>query len=312
MGSAIAIALAGLLKLPALHTGLLLGAILWWRQPGARAWLRLSPALVLYGAATLLPSWFWYQHAADLRAETNLTFGISASGKWADWRPLLNWEFYNGLIFQHLTEKHFTWAGLPLVIAGIIVAWRKGANGRIVLIWCGAVIAFFLIATIGVWVHEYYQLPLVLPASILMALAIDAGWRSANTIRRIATIVLTVTLIILAMGRLPLIWRHEIPEGSTKIILANALSERSEPTDLVVVLEAGNPTVLYLADRKGWTTGINGRDPETGLDHFFDQGAVLVGLRRERFSNPKDRIWLDAMLESYKVVYQNEFIVLVR
>ena len=312
VGSAVAIALAGLIKLPALHVGLLLGAILWWRQPGARAWLRLSPALVLYAVATLLPSMLWYRHAADLRAETGLSFGISASGKWADWRPLLNWEFYNGLIFQHLAEKHFTWAGLPLVVAGIVVAWRRGANGRIVLAWCGAVIAFFLIATVGVWVHEYYQLPLVLPASILMALAIDAGWRSANVNWRRTTIVLTAALMILAIGRLPLIWRHENPEGSSKIALANALFERTKPDDLVVVLDAGNPTVLYLADRKGWSTRGTDRAPETGLDRFIEQGAVLIGLRRERFSGPDERTWLDAMLEAYEVVYQDESIVLVR
>lgn len=312
IGSAIAIALAGLIKLPALHVGLFLGAILWWRQPGVRAWLRLSPVLVLYAMATLLPSILWYRHAADLRLETGLSFGISASGKWGDWRPLLDWEFYNGLIFQRLSEKHFTWAGLPLVVAGIAVAWRRGASGRIVLAWCGAVIAFFIIAARGVRMHEYYSLPLVLPASILMALAIDTGWRSINVRWRSTTIVLTAVLMILAIGRLPLIWRHENPEGSSKIALANAIFERTESDDLIVVLEGGDPTILYLADRKGWTIRGIDRTPKIGLDRYIAQGAVLVGLRRERFSKPDDRIWLNSMLEAYEIVYQDESIVLVR
>lgn len=313
VSSAVVIALAGLIKLPALHIGLLLGAILWWRQPSWRTWLRLAPALVLYAVIALVPSVLWVVHSNNLGAETGLTFGLGE--KLGHWRPLFTWEFYNKVVFQHISEKLLTWAGLPLAIIGGVVAWRRGASGRIVLVWCAAVLVFFLLSAGPLQPHEYYKLPLILPASILIAFAINAGWNSPDGGRRVITVALTLALVILAFGRLPRIWRQEDAEGSSELALARAFATHSDQDDLVVVVDASgsrSPVILYLADRKGWLCVGTDTDPVTGLDSYFEQGAVLVGLRREVFVQPHDREWLDAMIGTHEVVFDGDDVLLVK
>ena len=314
--SAIIIALAALIKLPALYIGLLLGANFWWRQPRWAEWMRLSPWLILFAAITLIPAFFWYRHASTLGVDNGLTFGVS--NKWGTLEPLLGWEFYNKIIFQHTAEKLLTWCGLPLALIGCIVAWRQGGRGRIVIAWCAAVVAFFFLAASGVRPHEYYKLPITFPASILIAFAIEDSIKSRDTAYRILIFGLTAGLVVLTATRLPRIWEQESPDNSWEYALATEINANTDPSDLVCIIapeQNTNPTVLYLADRKGWLIGIDSPTVEA-LDAMFDQrineGATLMAASKSRHETKETRAKLEAILANRDIQMETDEVILFR
>ena len=314
ISAAVVVALTGLVKVPALHTGLFMGVVLWWRQPSLKTWVRLLPALILFALVTLVPNILWVVHSTRVGQEDGATV-MGLSGKLGDFTPLFRWDFYNKVIFQHLFEKLLTWAGLPLVLAGSLVAWKAGGGARLIFAWCAAVLVLFFVSLGPLEPHEYYKLPLVLPLCIFMGMAIDAGLSCTHDRgRQIITIGLTLALAVLAFSRLPRIWRQQVPGYTTEYAMGEAFSQHTEPGDLVISVDpgdSGDMTVLYLADRKGWIIPAGDIDPEGGFETFFDQGAAVVGCRRDLFARAGLEDWLERLLQNHDVLVDDGNVVLV-
>ncbi len=141
-----------------------------------RGWLGAlrDPWLWAWGVATLIVPALWYQHARHFA----WSFGIWAdrgASKFTDaafasdlevWKRLGNREVYEIL----------TWGGLFLLLVGLS-RLRRSPSARLGAVWLLAVMLFVLATLRGNNRHIYYQLPLVLPAAILVAHGMRTLWQ---------------------------------------------------------------------------------------------------------------------------------------
>jgi hypothetical protein len=159
--------------------------------------------------------------------------------------------------------------GVPLLVLGLLPRGngRVAANGaavapphalpgpqaRVLPVGLAAVLLAGALAPESSAVHEYYQLPLMLFACPLMGL----GWvrlRQQATIWgrqgawTLLTLLVLVSLTVLGVDY----WSRERVAGSPVWELAQEIQARTPPEAKVVVMSGSDPTVLYLANRKGW------------------------------------------------------------
>jgi hypothetical protein len=108
------------------------------------------PALWLFLVLVLAPVALWYAHAHALYREGGVTFGIweYGSDKWGNWRLVASGDFWNGVLLRSLAERHLTWAGVPLALAGLFLP-RVGRRGGLVDWWLVALGVYLVVVARG-------------------------------------------------------------------------------------------------------------------------------------------------------------------
>lgn len=293
-----AVTLACLLKVPTLYIGLpiavLCGQRLGWR-------LVLEPRLWVFAASLVAAVFAWYWHAHTLGNETGLHF-MTSWGGWGEFRLLLTWSFWNRMVFALLAERHLTWAGFALFAVGVWLP-RRGPGERVFDAWALAVLVFVMLLPERQRVHEYYQVPAMLGLVVFVAKVLDRFWER----RRPVLIVALAGMAGFTGFRLVEYWRQENPASNPHAIVARELAGRTDPGDLVVVLDglAGNPTVLYLADRKGWTPRWKEFDLAAWERHRRE-GAVAAVAVRPTFKTDEERAWLERAVRDHPPAWEGE------
>jgi len=118
----------------------------------------------------LVPTALWYLHAADLRAQTGLTFNIWSIGGdnwgnlaiWSD--PGFYWTMAQRLAGEVISRYAIWFSLVGLLLAGGTAREERGR--RFLLIWAGSLVFAVFIVAEGHMVHDYYQLPFV-PLSVI-------------------------------------------------------------------------------------------------------------------------------------------------
>jgi len=246
------VSLAALLKLPALYLGLPLTYLAWLRD-GWRLFAR--PIHWAYALGVLVPVGAWYAHAHGVLAEGGVTFGIweYGSDKWGNWDLVSSASFWNGIFFRSLAERWFTWPGFGLFLGGLLLPRRSGTE-RLFDWWLIAVLIYFVIVAKGNYVHEYYQFPII-PAGVVFVGKVFARYltpRQSPTLR-VGLVTCLVGIAVLSATRYAGYLRRENVSRSAEAIVGSAARAETEPGALVITPTAGNPTLLYLSHRKGWT-----------------------------------------------------------
>ncbi len=281
--SALFLATAIAVKVPELFLGLPI-AYLFWRRLGWRMFMQ--PGVWLYAATVLgLPA-LWYVHAHSLGQMTGLTFGIwdAGSGKWGNLDLLISPTFYSKLLFSRIIERHLVYAGFLLFVMGWVVLRRRRDLGTFK--WWGAGAALYLlVAAKGNQVHDYYQLPVLLP----LALWVGAGiaWALAprrTTLARIAGGALVATFLALSLLRTQHFLEKEI--SSTYLLdFADMVQGVVSPEARVIAVDGSDPTMLYHADRKGWHAHAESIT-EDWVDARRLEGAAYLVALAESFERP--------------------------
>lgn len=249
IGSALCLALASLIKPPMLYLGLpLLGMA--FRRYGRKAWIRPE----LWGMAAFLGICLvlWYGHAHRLYEETGLTFGVWEYGtdKWGNWDIVLSAGYWK-VIGQRLAQFYLAFFGLPFVAAGL-VSRRLGPYERVMTLWLVGTLAFLVVVARGNLVHDYYLLPASVPFSYFMAKGVSLALRAARRRwMRMAVFAGIAGITAVSVSLYASMLRKESREAPW-LGLASAARARIPEGDLVLTAESGNPTLLYLAHRKGW------------------------------------------------------------
>ncbi len=249
--------LAVLLKIPTLYIGLPLLFVASTYSDGILRALR-SLRLWIFAAALVAATALWYTHAHSLFLQTGNTFGIwtGSTNKWGDYDSLLTVKFYNDILFKSIAERHLTWPGMLLFIGGLFVR-RASRREWFAEWWMLAVLVYFLVVNKGNQVHEYYQLPFIPPAAIIIARMLEALRthlpRLQVNARRFAA---TMSLVMIAALLLLSGMRYQAllaGERDTTIIEFAGMAQRRIPVDdMVLTVGDGNPLLLYLLHRKGW------------------------------------------------------------
>jgi 4-amino-4-deoxy-L-arabinose transferase-like glycosyltransferase len=288
VAGSIAAALAFLVKLPA---AMMLAPIAWaaWEAKGWRAVQdrRLVAGIVAALAATAL----WYWHADVLFHRTGLGVAIwhqagsypasiaVAAGPWAGVYNVANFsllrrsDFYTQMI-DRIWALHLTPGGFILALVGLLAMWRRPRR-QIVDVWIAVVVLYILMTAEGNRNHEYYQLPLIPPATLLFGLAaapaFNGAWLRENGGRLIgplasaAVLAFTAWLSFNYSGVVRTLFRPDNLDLAP-IEAGVALQQIVSPDALVVTVEYelhGNnsPILLYWMRRRGWTFDLESISP---------------------------------------------------
>ena len=298
------VTLAVLLKLPALYLGLpLLGLAI--ERHGAAAFRRGS--LWLFAGAVVVPVALWYWHAHQLLLHGGVTFEIWGFGtdKWGNFGLLGSPSFYNDVFFKSIAERHLTWAGFVPFVVGLCLP-RRDRKEALFDWWLLAVLVYILIVARGNQVHEYYQLPIMLPAAVFAGKAFARYWPSeraafaARPFVRGLFPLLLVGFCVLSGLRLRVLWGRE-DSASPLFHLAATVQDTTTPGALVVAVSEGNPIVLYRCDRKGWNSSPDDLTPSF-LAEKQRRGARYVVGEKSYFRGDARRARLQELLRTTDVI----------
>lgn len=281
VASWICITLACLLKIPCLYIGLPLAWLAW--QKWGRGFL-LRPEIWAYAVFLLAAVGAWYIHAYRLGQESGLSFGVFAYGtdKWGKWYLLTTWHYWNSILFKSMAERHLAWGGLVLFLIGVVLP-RQESRIRLFDAWLIAVLVYLLVVQGGNVVHEYYQLPVMLPVTFAMARGVDWLLTGIPRHKAIGQVLAGVLLALMAtFGGLR--WGdylgREDTSRSTDLELAQHIAEHTRPNERGVFLNKGNPVVMYLAHRKGWSAHPDDLTVRWIADRV-SEGATFLAARSE-------------------------------
>jgi 4-amino-4-deoxy-L-arabinose transferase-like glycosyltransferase len=283
--TAAAAATAALAKPTALHVGLVL--LIWLLLTDRRRFRR--PGLYLAAVLALVPVTVWLWHAGNLYRTYGNTFGVISGGDNKFGSNLTLWaspQFYIGNASIE-TLLVFGVAGVPLAALGAWTAWK--ARGP-VLLAAGVpslAVFYFAVARYSMELGPQYHVFSLPFAAILTGLGVatlDQWLRRREVARRDRTGLGVVTVLALSAASLTVFTQAFIDRSDALATCARQLAELSEPDELVVVgttsvaVDDGvannyeEPTVFYLADRKGWVLPADRHDP-TLLGRHAEQGA---------------------------------------
>lgn len=230
--------------------------------------------------------------------------------------PLRTFKFYNDVFFKSIAERHLTYAGFVPFLIGLLIP-RGSAGGRLFDWWLVAMLIYFGIVTVGNQVHEYYQLPFVIPAVVYVGKTFDRylswsalrGWRSKPW--RVALLVACLAgLPTLSALRLVSLMRRERLQ-TPPFELAAAVAERTARGDLVVAVDRGDPFLLYCCGRKGWHSSPEGLTPDF-LAEKEAQGARFVVGCKESAPDSEVQPELKELLRRHPVVVETQAYYVVR
>lgn len=274
LGAAASAALCFMVKIPTLYLGFALVGLALERW-GWRFLLR--PALWVYALAVLLPAAMWYAHAADLFAETGLTFGIWNRYGYDKWDRSVLWsiDFYKQMGWRFI-DVVYTPVGAAALGMGAFALWKQRARHAWGLWgWALGLLLYLALVPEGNRKLHYYQLPFVPLGALLAARGVDwlyqwmhrAAWmRNGNAVPRVVFlgVVSGVTLAHSAGALSPY---YEQPNNLhayyESCFAAGKIVDTKVPSDALLVVgdldenagapfRAQSPTMLYYCHRKGW------------------------------------------------------------
>lgn len=282
LAGAVGLALAGLVKLPAI---LVLGPVVWiglvsrgkgvWRDP----WYTAAP-LAAMGAVGL-----WYLHADQIYLETGLTQAIfRPSGTYspdiAQWAgpftTVSHWTTKAQLTYATFSDLATRYVDLHLtplfaVAAAVgLLTWRRRWQDRTVVdIWMLAGLSLVVVSLAGQVPHEFHQLPTLPPLALyagLGAAPLFDGERYARLrgpLRLLASGMVAAVLVAVALwafDRSGVIRNLYRPDYMNYAVMnaGEQLQQATPPAALVATIEydrygSNSPMLLYFAHRKGWS-----------------------------------------------------------
>ena len=306
--AATGLAAAVLIKvLPILWLGL---PLLWlaWLRHRWRLWQRRELWLVAVVVLGLSCAWYW--HAHQLYLSTGLSFGFWGAGaNRYSWSELIGVNYWGNLLLR-TTVRGLAVLGLPLMLVGLWLP-RPRAEAALLPIGLVSVLAAGALAPESSAVHEYYQLPLLLFACPLMGLGWVRLWQKGqkHLLQLGLTLLLVTSLMVLSLDY----WAKEHPNGNPTWELALRIQRETPAGARIISITGGDPTLLYLAGRKGWLKGPGGVDASwlaeraaEGATHVAGSWEVIQSYARFPDNPAKARLRLllgekDKAAENYLV-----------
>ncbi|MGM0559210.1 MAG: glycosyltransferase family 39 protein, partial [Myxococcota bacterium] len=133
-----------------------------------------TPKYWVWGFAVLAPVAAWSLHAHEFPWSFGI-WGERSGSKFTDWQI-----FTDPAIWRKLTSRVMfdilTWSGVVLAVVGLTRTQRRELV-RFAAVWAGTFVLFVFATLKGNNVHVYYQLPIVVPVSILIGVGLRIVWR---------------------------------------------------------------------------------------------------------------------------------------
>jgi 4-amino-4-deoxy-L-arabinose transferase-like glycosyltransferase len=251
--SALFVCIAVLVKLPALYLG---APLLYLALLRYGVGVLGSPRIWLYGALVLSPVGLWYWHAHQLLLETGLSFGIwdYGSDKWGNWDLVTSCKYWNRVLLTRLAHRHLTWFGFAIFLPGLFLK-RQSREEWLFDVWLLGLLVYLAIVGVGNYAHNYYQLPLLLPAVVFMGKVLGRHFQ------------------------------RPVLGSPVRMALAGTLAALVVLSGDRVIAIGPDPTLLYLAHRKGWRSSMEELTPANVDARIRAGAAFLVGVHHRKGSS---------------------------
>ncbi|MBA2661090.1 MAG: glycosyltransferase family 39 protein [Bradymonadaceae bacterium] len=213
-----------------------------------------TPRHWAWGFAIIVPVIAWYMYARGFA----WSFGV-----WGDRgsSKFTNWElFTSATIWRTLASRAaidiFTVPGLALMVVGL-TQFRERELVRFATMWTGAVLLFIVAVLGGNNTHVYYQLPIVLPASLLIGVAVVRVWNQQIA----GKLVLALAFVIYAVTANHVLFApkdNKMQNGyfqvdvPASILEGSALVSRHLVGQEKFVAHTNNPTLYSNSGHRGW------------------------------------------------------------
>lgn len=258
---------------------------------GAGVFKRPSMYVYLFLSLTGPFLWYYYSHRIFQTQVGGASIWDIGTDKWFNKAILLSPGFYRRVWLQHLGELHFAFSGYLFFWIGLFLPSidkdKALKDARFLRVWVLAVFLFFIVVAMGNYVHEYYQLPLMIAGSIFVGRGVE--W-FVEKIRRggkkyfadplfYALAVLVLWLPVYGFTKSAERMRFDVGYK----FAADKISEISPVGEKIVVISHSEPEVFYYARRKGWHLNTEAADVEL-IKEYKKAGAgyaVVVGRRGE-------------------------------
>lgn len=279
VATAAALGLAGCLKLTALFVGLPMVALLLVHR-GWRGILRADVWLI--AVAGIMPIVAWYSHAMNLYSISGFTVGILSGGhdKLQTLTYLSTREWWRVMLRERTVEWILTPAGIPLFLVGFVwLLWPRGEQrsvtgpsllARVTLgAWWLAGVMFVLLVAEGNLDMPHYQLMLVLPSSVIIALGLDYCLTLWQRFPRLKSPVVNVAIVALTI--------FSLCGGSAYALRSAYENKRHDALAMAEAIQALEPTADLILDLGAYTEHKGGYDYEP-MDFYYSgtRGWVLT------------------------------------
>ena len=231
--------------------------------------------LWVYAIALLAATAIWYTHAHQLYLDTGLTFGF-----WSDdtdrysWADLFRVKYWSDILFR-LLVRHFAIFGFIIALIGLTYK-RVQAVDYLWEVGLASSLLANALAPTSSYIHEYYQLPVMLYGLVFIG---KVYARSFGHNRRFPWLSIALGLILVT-GSLIYSLDYMQPENtqSSEVYqLAGQIRAETPAAAKVLATTGGDPSLLYLAHRKGWLIHPEDVSPERLKAAKGDGAAFLVG-----------------------------------
>lgn len=314
--SSLFIMLAVLVKLPELYLGVPL-CFLTINKFG-KSFL-LNRKIWIYSLIVLIPVILWYYHAHQLFLQTGLTFGIWEVGKskWGMIDPLLSFKFYNDIFFKSIAERHLTYAAFIVFIWGLFLK-RSYVLEKLFDWWLIGMLMFIFIAPQAHLAQEYYQLPFNIPASVFIG-KVFSKYFSSDALKqsfvknRLAVSFLSFCLLgilILSFLRMSNFMKSE-DKNAIVFRISDEVNVLTKKDELIITPSGGNPTFLYIFDRRGWTPNAADLTQEY-ITKLKDDGAKFIVSERSAFKSANENDNLKNILLHNELLKEDEQFFIIK
>ena len=222
----------------------------------------------------------WFHHAHSLFLMTGLTFGLT--DKLFDVDLLLS-HTYVAKIATRMVRDVLSPVGAVFLIVGL---WSMRRRRKLAEV-AGVIsfTAYLIVVTVGNFHHNYYQLPIVPVAAVLIAIGIAdtverfGARRGLNPFRVSIAAVAVVAAAAFSTFVRNVSFHNWYEIDSTVVYLCNEVRPRLGSSERVVIVGSKSPALLFCLDRKGWLL-----DPEEAsaerLTQIIGEGARTMIIDR--------------------------------
>lgn len=228
----------------------------------------LTAKTIVFSIISVSPAIFWYYYASSINKLGTAIEKSSEISNWFGFDVFVNPKYYAN-IFGFIDNLVLLPFGILLFIVGVSGKIKK--DSYFLYAWLGSIILYFLFFNKHNMTHEYYLLPFLPIASIFIGLG---AYRIVGNLR---SLIIPKSLLFLVSGCLIFLMMFVVTmQRAYKSIdrfghvtdAASAIKRHSAPDDLIIGAMDAGPSLVYYADRPGWSFEIN-REDVAGLYAFY-------------------------------------------
>ena len=251
---------------------------------------------ISFSIVSLFPTIWWYFYWAPYLTNTyGFNYFFMGDSISVGYHFLIN--DWNGLLKRFYSDAFFFIAFFFYLMGLFLLIYKR--NFKLLFIFISASILQIILMLKGgksFVHHSYYIIPFVPVMALFSAYGLSII--KSNKFR----IILLIAIVIEGILNQQHDFRKK-PNQEYQLELSQITKNFSSPADLIAINGDTDPTLLYLAHRKGWTLNSNELKNQTIINDLYFKGCQLMIWDKHRAKPPKK-------LNHFNMVWNNHHFIL--